>query len=1393
MKLALNIDKYGGSKIVPVQCGGSRGTAFFINSTQLLTAWHVVADHFNPDCNDAVSIKILGKDIPCIGVSFQSKYDISLLEVKGDFDESNTGTDDDNYIPILSTDFIKDLELQIIGYPQEIGNGVDYFGVSVRNYRKLDDVSKQFDTMVIRTDQIAFFTYVGFSGSPVLNEFGSAIGVVTDQFHNSLGYTSIKVVEQELKDLGVELLDCSEEQDTTRFGLGTCKKMMADSLLRAKSRFNKEFHIPHKEFELCIKDFCDLDISNDITSNGEEFKNWIDQLNSRRSPGRSFDQLFPGLMWYVKNGLKNKNIGWYVLDKELDLESKHTEVQKEKLRKEVLERLKNPILKSKFIKLRAELKRLIERKDIADAKFLKIEANAGSGKTHLLCKFGQELCSQLPIYLFFGSQFRADEEPLTTISDILKWSDSDFDALNVQMEAKNKYAIFIIDALNEGVGTHFWKGHINYLEQQFSSFKRLKLIVSIRKTVSSDNLNFSMNWKNKTLSGFENNKAAIQGFFQFYKINKGVEDCLNIELLSNPLCLKMYCATYYKMRIEERRKINILKIYRKYIELRNEEISRHVDEDPHLNVTGNFLYRLASRSLFDYKCADLDRSEARRIANRLCHNRTWSNSLLYNALSSNLISEYRTTNDVDKITFEYDSMGDYLKVDSFISLKKSDREKLELLKKTYAYHQQKYSIDNSFIKFVDFLERLFSLWNPEHVIWNESECLKGYFTRYILNSFKYRTTGIEESTLSKAALKIMFESDSSNLLPSVVLFDFNKYQNELIELFHENLMRKSMLERDTSWTVNLNSIYDSYEEDIFTPIKTVLDTSISEQQRLIVCGWLLTSSYPIVRNKVIRMIKTSLVEYPENSLFLIDKFHEVNDPYVLQGLYAAIYGFLLSSRNIEYAGFIARKIDEIHYSNNVAPSDLIVRSRTLKILEFAFYLDNYNTQWKNIKLPFVTKQDDPFSHTYSKSDFEKFFDSTEGGRALYRSLFSWDFNRYIIGTQYDPDSESKIFYKDKKNAILLNDIVLGIASIIKDDFGWNNELGDLDANFISYNRMKNEKERIGKKYQWLGYYKVLAYLCDTYDMKINRYTSHEDFADIPYPWYAGYRDSFDPSIGLDEKYSEEHIDSFQIGLKELSEAKSPINWLEDPSELPDLFFIEKDNTGKEWVNIISYDTVVDEISFGEGIDIRDQFIYYNSFFVEEDDAEAFEDWAKQQNFHGRWMPENNGYTDFLWNEYPWSDSYKVEKIYKIEEPTNGCPCGVELSYCAQLQEDFDGVKYPEVFASTVYIPMEDIMNKLDLYTAERGVIRSSKSDEVVAFNHISTSSRLSGLFIARESLDEYLSKVNKRLYYCLLGEKQLRINSSWTNVQFRDLTGCYQYQIGEAIKVVDSLRQIESE
>ena len=51
-----------------------------------------------------------------------------------------------------------------------------------------------------------------------------------------------------------------------------------------------------------------------------------------------------------------------------------------------------------------------------------------------------------------------------------------------------------------------------------------------------------------------------------------------------------------------------------------------------------------------------------------------------------------------------------------------------------------------------------------------------------------------------------------------------------------------------------------------------------------------------------------------------------------------------------------------------------------------------------------------------------------------------------------------------------------------------------------------------------------------------------------------------------------------------------------------------------------------------------------------------------------------------------------------------------------IDEIYDGLRNADNFLSTAYAPNEGLMNKLDLYTAERGVVRKKKTDEVVSMN-----------------------------------------------------------------------------
>lgn len=90
-------------------------------------------------------------------------------------------------------------------------------------------------------------------------------------------------------------------------------------------------------------------------------------------------------------------------------------------------------------------------------------------------------------------------------------------------------------------------------------------------------------------------------------------------------------------------------------------------------------------------------------------------------------------------------------------------------------------------------------------------------------------------------------------------------------------------------------------------------------------------------------------------------------------------------------------------------------------------------------------------------------------------------------------------------------------------------------------------------------------------------------------------------------------------------------------QLPAPRLLLKDNEGNDWLLLTSYDGHTTEATDGT---IKDLFLYTNAGFIKKDEVDAYKEWAKEQNFHGRWMPEcRNGSTDYLWNEYPWAETY----------------------------------------------------------------------------------------------------------------------------------------------------------
>ncbi|MEG0890002.1 MAG: serine protease, partial [Bacteroides sp.] len=284
----LNIDDFGGKSVVPVYCGSYvSGTAFFISPTILLTAGHVLAEYIL-DKEASVAIIVDGDYKFCRVLCNYAEPDVAVLEC-GDYQSPK-----ENVLKLLNCKYKTGIEALVVGYPRELGNGVDYFGVTVKNSREKADLKGGFDRMVIRTDSFGFNSYEGFSGSPVINAFGMVMGIQTDQLYNTLGYVSVNAIKPSIEHhIGVEIEENEDLYDNTPYGLCTSRNhIRLHTCDMLKTRYNSKVHIEDKQTENTILSFCGYGIEKERIEIYDLFIIWFAKLAGvRRQNVESIDSI----------------------------------------------------------------------------------------------------------------------------------------------------------------------------------------------------------------------------------------------------------------------------------------------------------------------------------------------------------------------------------------------------------------------------------------------------------------------------------------------------------------------------------------------------------------------------------------------------------------------------------------------------------------------------------------------------------------------------------------------------------------------------------------------------------------------------------------------------------------------------------------------------------------------------------------------------------------------------------------------------------------------------------------------------------------------------------------------------------------------------------------------
>lgn len=341
------------------------------------------------------------------------------------------------------------------------------------------------------------------------------------------------------------------------------------------------------------------------------------------------------------------------------------------------------------------------------------------------------------------------------------------------------------------------------------------------------------------------------------------------------------------------------------------------------------------------------------------------------------------------------------------------------------------------------------------------------------------------------------------------------------------------------------------------------------------------------------------------------------------------------------------------------------------------------------------------------------------------------------------------------------------------NLGWTIErFGHFDRFFIGdHGRSASKPERMGKKYQWIAYHEILAYLSDHYQYR-ERFL--HDYGDRQYegPWQLDVRD-IDPSCALRFSpggtswgphepawWGREQYDAWE-------EDVSHQNWLANRDGLPkieNLLEAVNPSDGTHWFNVDGSFAWRQPHSFDQepyGDERRELWIGFTAYFVRAEEADSFLSWTKTVDFLGRWMPEPEKSFSLYFGEYGWSpaDEYSRRRysdaerwVRPVSPDGTGCPVAIQPVSFHYIAESggFD-CSVEDSFA--LRSPALEFIRHLGLVWSSKGADYVDTDGNLTAYDPTAHESGPSALLLRKESLELYLRDNNLSLCWVMLGEK----------------------------------------
>ena len=983
-----------------------------------------------------------------------------------------------------------------------------------------------------------------------------------------------------------------------------------------------------------------------------------------------------------------------------------------------------------------------------------ITGEAGTGKSHLIGDIvTHRKRNKKPSILLLGQHFTNASDPLSQIKELLDVKckkERLLSQLNNYGVRVNEPVVIFIDALNENAGEELWKNFLTDLINEVESFDYLRLVVSFRISQRKNwfyDLSHNSDYAVYHHKGFEGHeREACEYMFSSFGIGQPAWPVYGKEF-SNPLFLIKYCRNHERKH-RPMFFTDFWETIQEYCEDTNHELAQKFGYNDSQNLVIKALSSIAELMVLAQGRWNID---FQSVMIRLSQDAQYTKSP--NEFMDLLIDEgllrTETYNGDIYVNYSFERIGDYFIAEYLIN----NCQSKDWLNYQWGDLTEALSVLVPRLK----NKELFEVVEAEQ----KEEAFRGF-----IDSATWRDDFTEKGKECIARLKELKKYD---ILFDIILslpYRMDKSSNGLA--LYDALWNLSLAERDAVWTVNISYSWSQKGEKLYNlakwgceasseSIKSISNDSANACAETLI--WSLTTTWRELRDLSTHAIVNILTWHSDLIIPLLEMYHNVNDPYIQERLWCAVYGALLIKQDKEVSQRIAQWTYNNVFCKKCVPEHILVRDYARNVVEYGIQMGlvcKIDESLLNIPFTDGSLPDDIPSNEEITSRYERDWETIpENERDVYWAQHDilasmapeygvrayGDFGRYVFQANLNDFGE---------DVEMLSNWAI---HMIFEEFGYDpNIFVHFDRNNNSRGRSHSKVERIGKKYQWIAMYRIMARMTDRYPDK-----------DWSEEWHDPIKSArnIDPTIYPGRK-SLNHQSKFNLPTFDISMPKDNKKWLKSWKYMPKIkdYILVTDEKGIEWVNLFSYNNIIYEPD-GDDTLVRDLWTFIQAYIVDRTNLKTVCNELYEIGIQGRSFHENNEIYNVFTREYYWSHVYKetvCDKYYKKipfsvghKEYDNIIVEPAYLQYTLSTDDDVSGGD-----GASMLMPNEWLYNGLHLiFSYEDGVWVDHKGEIAVLDNYMFSGGH-SALLVRKDILLNYLNATGKVMFWPILTERMIR-------------------------------------